>query len=213
MHTAEELWARTLGSNERLAFGQMLYWDTYNMHGVFPYLWTTTGTTWKAYDAYTGRWIYTMTNVPTDANPYGPTYGEHGEILRLTVDITSGWMSLWNSSKMPELYGNMQYVLPTEYFYGSWRPEGKTVNASNSGYMWNVTLPKVPFPPKVAVTRAVLVLEDRIVGSNVAWDKLRTDTDPVVLWAISTKTGQEGKLLFNTTWNAPKGDLSFALDH
>ena len=57
VHTAEELWARTLGSNERLAFGQMLYWDTYNMHGIFPYLWTTTGTTWKAYDAYTGRWI------------------------------------------------------------------------------------------------------------------------------------------------------------
>ncbi|NLB75981.1 MAG: PQQ-like beta-propeller repeat protein [Crenarchaeota archaeon] len=211
LHLGTELWARTLGNNERLAFGQMLYWDTYNMHGVFPYIWTTTGTTWKAYDAYTGRLIYTMTDVPSDANVYGPTYGPHGEILRLTVNLNSGWMSLWNSSNIPQLYGNTQYVLPTEYFYGSWRPEGKTVNASTTGYMWNVTIPEVPTAPDVAITRTVLVLEDRIVGSNVAWDKLRTDSDPVVMWAISTKDGQEGILLFNRTWNAPSGDLTFAL--
>jgi outer membrane protein assembly factor BamB len=211
LHTGKELWARILGNNERLAHGQMLYWDTYNMHGIFPYIWTITGTTWKAYDAYTGRWIYTMTNVPADANVYGPTFGPKGEILRLTVDLTKGWMSLWNSSKIPELYGNMQYVLPTEYLYGSWRPEGKTVDASKTGQMWNVTIPTVPFAANRVIGRTVTVLEDRIVGSNVAWDMLRTDSDPVVLWAISTKPGQEGRLLFNKTWTPPSGDLSVAL--
>ena len=54
LHTGEELWFK---NNTRLAFGQIAYWDSFNMHGAFPYLWETVGTTWNAYDAFTGEWV------------------------------------------------------------------------------------------------------------------------------------------------------------
>ncbi len=63
LHTGKELWTKNW-NNTRLDLGQMFYWQSYNYMGTFAYLWEVTGTTWKAFDAYTGRWIYTMTNVP-----------------------------------------------------------------------------------------------------------------------------------------------------
>ena len=41
LRTGEELWFR---NNTRLAFGQTLYWDSFNMHGVFNYIWETKST-------------------------------------------------------------------------------------------------------------------------------------------------------------------------
>jgi hypothetical protein len=80
LKTGEELWVKNW-NNERLQFGQTFYWDSYNYHGVFGYLWTDSGAggfgmggtgTWKAYDPLTGRWEYTMENVPGGYNLYGP---------------------------------------------------------------------------------------------------------------------------------------------
>lgn len=64
IHTGE-LWCRTLGDNEILAFGQIMYWRTMNMEGAFAYIWTTVGATWKAYDPFTGKWEWSITGVPS----------------------------------------------------------------------------------------------------------------------------------------------------
>ena len=45
LKTGEELWRRNW-NNTRLAFGQVFFWDSFNYHGAFAYLWTETGTTW-----------------------------------------------------------------------------------------------------------------------------------------------------------------------
>jgi hypothetical protein len=82
------------GTPRRLYMGQVFYWDSHNYHGVYGFLWTVTGSTWMAFDAHTGRWVYTITNVPS-----GTTLeGVNGEILRLQVNRGQGWMALWNTT-------------------------------------------------------------------------------------------------------------------
>ena len=188
LHTGQEVWTRNW-NNSRLDLGQVFYWQSYNYMGTFPYLWEVTGTTWKAFDAFTGRWIYTMTNVPATISSYGgglgtnSWYGDRGEIYAYSVNLANGWLALWNSSR----------VVSSE---GSWRPHGLTYNCSYSsarqgGYEWNLTIPK-NLPGSIRY----ILLGDKIVGSNL-------NTTQVNIWAISLKPGQEGQLLFLKTWNAP----------
>ena len=188
LHTGEELWVRNW-NNTRLMVGQLFYWDSYNYHGTFAYLWSTTGTTWNAYDAFTGRWVYAMTNVPATTASYGGSFGSNtilgpkGEIYAFTVDLENGWMTLWNSSR----------VVSDE---GSWRPHGNVYDCSwdqprNGGYEWNITIPK-GLPGSVRAYE----LEQRVIGSNYS-------PEGIDIWALSLKPGQEGSLMFNHKWNAP----------
>ncbi|MEM2968469.1 MAG: hypothetical protein QXJ76_04080 [Candidatus Bathyarchaeia archaeon] len=193
LHTGRELWTKTFLDNRRIAFGQILYWDGFNYHGAFSYLWVTVGTTWHAFEALTGEWRYTMTNVPSGTNLYGP----NGEIYRYTIDLAGGWMTLWNSSKvvMRDLSGSS---------LGSWGSavRGVTYDATR-GIEWNKTITTTDLPGAVRAT----FYADRAVGSY-------TDLSQVVLWAINLKPGSEGQLMFNKTWKAPsewaEGQVSFA---
>lgn len=132
LHTGKELWTRNLLDNRRIGFGQLLFFTAPNQHGVFAYIWIINGTSWHAFDAYTGRWIYTMDNVPTGANVYGP----NGEILRYTINLgtqaaqTTGWMTLWNTTKVVGVTSA-----------GTWNPYARSINAT-AGIEWNVTIPK-----------------------------------------------------------------------
>jgi outer membrane protein assembly factor BamB len=186
LHTGEQKWSKVLGTNERLSFGQTMYWDSYNYHGAFDYLWTVTGTTWNAYDAFSGDWVYAMENVPAGTN----LYGDDGEIYRYTVDLTNGWMTLWNSSR----------VVSSE---GSWLRfgMGSTLDAT-TGIEWNVT---IPTDLKGSVKN--YFLGDRLIGSDVAGWASMGDL-PVALWCINLKSGHEGEMLFDTTWTPPAGDLT-----
>jgi hypothetical protein len=85
LHTGEELWSKVFLDNLTLSFGQLMYWDTYDFHGVYDYLWAAVGNTWYAFDAYTGKWVYTMTDVPGGTQVYGPK----GEILRYNINLNS----------------------------------------------------------------------------------------------------------------------------
>jgi outer membrane protein assembly factor BamB len=217
LHTGEELWDKPLigrtgnttgatvpaegrfldgigtqfpnGIGRRLAFGQTFYWSSYNYMGVYGLLWTTTGTTWMAFDALTGRWIYTITDVPS-----GTTIrGERGELYRYTVNLANGWMALWNSSALVSMMG-------------SWDPHGNVYNASGvsapgvlaagpaRAWAWNITIPK-GLPGSVQA----VALNDKVFGANVA----SAGPKEVGMWAFSLVKGQEGSLLFNTTWPAP----------
>jgi hypothetical protein len=212
LRTGEELWARTLGNNETLAFGQVFYWDSFNMHSSFEYIWTTDGTvdiyvfgnkvaegvrptigtTWKAFDPFTGRWVYTMENVPSGSILQGPK----GEIFIYTVDLAAGTMSLWNSSRVVS-------------DRGSWRPHGQTFDATN-GVEWTVNLP-ASLPPMPERSGAI-VLADRVIGSTASLFVQKTEDTPVTSWGVSLKPGHEGELLFNTVWQPPAGDLSLGID-
>ncbi len=193
LHTGEELWVKNW-NNTRLVLGQNFYWQSYNYMGTFAYLWTRTGSsrtgyTWDAYDAFTGRWVYAMTNVPATTSSYGgglggnSFWGPRGEIYAYQVDLNNGWMALWNSSR----------VVSDQ---GSWRPHGNTYNCSwtaprQGGWEWNITIP-------TGLTGSIrgVALGDRVVGSYVSLTE-------VSIWSFSLKPGQEGQSLYKSTWNAP----------
>lgn len=178
------------GIPRRLAFGQAFNWISYNYQGVFGYLWTTTGTTWMAFDALTGRWVYTITDVPSGWN----LYGSRGEIYRYTVNLARGWMTMWNSSAVVSMEG-------------SWRPHGNVYNTSGTGAaatratVWNKTIP-MGLPGSVCA----YFLNDRIFGSTAGGMGVTTPT--ITSWAISVKPGDEGRLLFNKTWTSPEAGLT-----
>ena len=195
LHTGEVAWERPLidgeGNTQMLSFGQVFYWDSYNQHSVYPYLWATSGSTWHAFDPFTGRWMYTMTNVPSGTNLYGPK----GEIFRYTVDLANGWITLWNSSR----------VVSNE---GSWIRNnlGRSFDARN-GIEWNKTLP-------TGLTGSVQAqfYADRLIGMNTVSRTAENlisgrINQPIPIWSINLKPGQEGNLLYSTSWTPPNEDL------
>ncbi len=190
LHTGEELWAKTFLDNQTLAFGQLFYWDSYNYHGVFPYLYVASGgggfffgpsgpQTWYAFDPYTGQWRFTIENVPSGTKLTGP----NGEFYILQINQQRGWMALWN---MTAVISNA----------GSWGSAAhlRTHNGDRaSAWSWNVTIP-TGLPGSVVAA----VFGDKVVGGTVS-------TTAVTSWGLNLNAskGNIGAELFRNTWNAP----------
>jgi len=207
LHTGEELWSKPLigrtgettgyrvsgadrlmdgasdqfpdGVGQRLDRGQLFYWDSYNYHGVYGYLWTFTGDTWMAFDALTGRWIYTIVDVPSGSTIDGPK----GEMYRYSTDFDDGWFSLWNSSALVS-------------WMGSWRPHGNVYNASGVSSSVTRSLTNITIPTGLTGNVRKVLLGDKVVGGAASGTTISS-------WAFSLKPGQEGQLLFNNKFNAP----------
>ena len=183
VRTGEELWAKVFGSNSSIAIGQMLYWDNFNYHGVFSYLWVTSGTTWDAYHPLTGEWVYRMTNVPSGTNIIGPS----GEICRYSISTTAGYMRVWNTTK-----AGLRNA--TGMQAGSWgsRVSLQTINVTNYGWENEITIP-TGLPGSV---RAV-GLGDRIIGANT-----NNAQQEINIWGVNLNKskGNVGSLMFNETW-------------
>ncbi|MFZ7138785.1 MAG: hypothetical protein ACOWW1_10270, partial [archaeon] len=186
IHTGEMLWSKSLdaptASNLRLAFGQTFYWDSYNYHGVFDFLWATSGSDWHAFDPFTGRWVYTMEGMPSGTKVYGPK----GEIFLYSIDKNAGTMTLWNSSR----------IVSSE---GSWRPQGQTYNAS-AGIEWTVTVDGLAeLPGSVYKYRQGVILGADFTRAGPA-------PDPATMWAISVDLEHgDAELMWDTTWAVPSG--------
>jgi outer membrane protein assembly factor BamB len=201
LHTGATLWEKTLLNRLRIGFGQTIFWWSRNNRAVFSYLVCTSGTNWYYFDAKTGNLQFNITNVPSGTNYYGP----NGEILKYSlVNIgTSGnpdWRLLqWNSSwvvtngktGMQESWGSQ--VLGTAY-----DAQGRVTNSSNlRGYDKNISI-TVGTGSGGGLPGSIqrLLVGDKIFGSRLS----QTEVD---LWAISLQPGNEGKLLYNTTWTPP----------
>jgi len=215
LRTGEELWIRTLGNNERLSFGQIYFFDLFNQHSVYAYLWTIVGAyfdpltgiwygaTWNAYDPLTGRWIYRMVDVPSGTTVYGP----NGEILRYNVNVRQGWMTKWDSARVVEYTrrADLGAGYDTDPSRGSWIRQyiGTTMNAT-LGIEWNKTIP-TGLPGAVRKVRPGI-----IIGSN--FERGVPSADPAVMWAISLEPGHEGDLLWNETWPLPLPDVTLSIE-
>lgn len=203
LRTGETLWEKPLyaygdpaESQVNPSFGQIYYWDSFNAHGTHAYLFCTSGNTWHAFDPLTARWLFTFENVPSGTSLYGP----HGEIIRYQVNLNGGYMTCWNSSAVIDAYWGTD---PTYFNWGSWRPQGKIIDATGpcdvtiatpfglNGYQSNVSIP-TGLPGSAYLYK----LGDKIVGSD-------TTTSKITTWGISLEPSREGQLLFNKVWNAP----------
>ena len=215
LRTGEELWFK---NNSRLAFGQTLYWDSFNMHGVFSYIYESVTayppptyapvTTWKAYDAFTGEYEFSISPIPTGGAMFGASYtqtGPKGEIIIYNIDLAHGWVAKWNSTTAVLNGGLMGSA--TGMALGSWGSAANTQQTFNGtrGYDWNKTLSAGPnsLPGSVAA-----VLDDRVVGCNAGgWTSI--GEKPIAIWAFSLKSTTDTlPLLYNTTWQPPTGDLT-----
>ncbi len=201
LRTGEELWFR---NNTRLTFGQTFYWDSYNYHGVFPYLWEIEETmnfatfqtqyNWKAYDPFTGEFAFGITNVPGSGGLNAPNsrlYGENGDIYIYNINLAQGWIALWNLTNVVAKEGSWGSAANTQtYFDGS------------NGYMWNKTIP-TDLPGSVNA----VFLEDIAIGST-AEGFTHIGSDPISIWAIDLRPGNEGNILYNKDWSRPDADLT-----
>jgi outer membrane protein assembly factor BamB len=232
LHTGEELWHRVFGNNETIQYGQLMYWDTYDFHGVYDYLWTSVGGgfDWatftflpgnlKAYDANTGEWVYTITGLPSGTQVWGPK----GELLYYNIPFdrvsqtTIGWMTMWNSSNIPALYASNNYG---SMDWGVWHPFGKTVNGTGpagvtiGGGMMGMPPPPDPYvapttPLDLAGYMWNVSIQDGLPGSVIAVLDDRViggsiGSTEVTLWGLNlnASNGAIGRVLFENTWDAP----------
>jgi outer membrane protein assembly factor BamB len=200
LRTGQELWTRTFLDNRTISFGQLYYWESYNYQGTFAYLWVTVGTTWTAFDAYTGDYRANITNVPSGTRITGP----RGEIYLYNVNQAAGYMTLWNLSALVSMGGSFGSSFMGRTFNASATMNSTTTvlsAAAARAYAWNITIPK-----GLAGSVRAVGLGDRVIGSSV-------NTTDVVVWGFSLQKGQEGTLLFNNDWKTPnewvQGNLSF----
>jgi len=218
IHTGEELWAKPLvgpdGDVHRVEFGQTFFFDSFNYHGVFDYLWATDdrGGTWHAFDPNNGEWVYSMENVVPPGMTYrleNLVYGDKGEIYQYFIDPADNWMALWSSSRVVT---NRK----PDADQGSWIAEdmGTTLDGTK-GIEWNVTIPEgMPGGEKHSLRHkggADRILEDRIIVSNCHKTAPRDGSEPVRIWGLSIEPESRGELLFETTWNPPLLNLTIGL--
>jgi hypothetical protein len=193
LHTGNQLWFK---NGTTLSFGQILYWNSYNVDGVFTYVYANTGSTWNAYDPFTGEWEFTFTNVPSGI---ATTRGPSGEILIYQIDFQNHWMALWNST----LCG-LQTTTINSPDLGSWASNShqKTLDAQNPrSYSWNVTIPAgITAGTSFFAPFAKVYDQDRIMS-------IYFNQTNVQVWALNlaglTKTSTSTTLLFNEWWSAP----------
>ena len=201
LHTGEEIWCKTLGNNEQVAFGQTFFWSSYNYHGTFDYIWTLdsapgmmglSATNWHAYDPTNGELVYSMENVPGGFLEVGP----NGEFLIYTVNKNAGWMTMWNSTHVVSDAGS---------WMAGFSGAGFGTYDATAGYEWNVTI------PTDLVGTAQAVVGDRIIGVDVGSLFVQdSDGTPIEMWGLDLSEGNEGEVIFDTTWTpAAGGNLSF----
>jgi hypothetical protein len=184
LHTGEEYWRKVFLNNQSLSFATTIWWDGFNMHGGFPYLFISSRGTWHAFDAYSGDWRFTIENVPSGDTHLDPATGEPQV---LTVDTRNNEMRLWRiSSYVKSLFGSTA---------GSWGNtiEGQTHDADDWGDAAYEYVVDIPDNLEGGLD---WVLEDRVIGATLSYDE-------VTLWGLSTEPGKEGDFLFQNTWVPP----------
>jgi len=212
LRTGEEIY---YNNDTRISFGQVYWYASPNQHGAFAYLWKIPelefrrdpDPNWYCYDAYTGDLVYTVENPPSKEYSFGVqagtrSYGPNGEILQYLVNTKDHWMALWNNAAIPELQAG------EDYYAWMWRPWGKTVDGSK-GYVWNVTIPE-------EVTGEVQhVLSDRIIGQSglLSLVGFGAEVNNFTIWALSTKPGEEGTLLWKKSYDLPDLDAMASMSN
>jgi hypothetical protein len=181
-------------NNTVLSFGQIFYFNSYNVDGVYTYLWSVSGSTYTAYDPFTGNQQMQIKNVPSGVRAYGPS----GEILIYILDLSHKWMALWNSTDC----GLQNAVIGTPD-YGSW---GNTAHGTALGpgldganprcITWNVSIPAGLTQGTSFFAPILKIYPDRVMSMDFNATRVR-------VWALSTASGSRGTLLFDQTWQAP----------
>jgi len=122
LRTGEEHWrSSTMGA---LSFALIFDMENGNQHGQYnALLIATSGTTWKAYDADTGKYLWNATSVPSGTKASGPN--NEYLIYTKTTNTSGSWVSEWNST-----------LLFTQGSTGTTAISGSVDASASSRYDW-----------------------------------------------------------------------------
>jgi hypothetical protein len=215
LRTGEELW-RNATINP--SFGELYSYESINQHGVIPsgYLWqtvtqTSTTQTWIAYDPFTGKWLFNLTDVPSTGTI---AYTDKGEIVKYILNYNTntktGWLALWNWTAAPTAASSLPGTGSGAYQF---RPFGKNINCSTA-YSWNRTF-SGDLVGNQAPSITYVLPGDIILGRSSAITagvfSTRGTPDPYTVWAMSLADGQQGQILWKKSYAAPSGNASRSL--
>ena len=218
IRTGQELWTKSLLNNLSISYGQLMYWDTYDYHGVYDYMWcsgnsetrnllglpSSAGNPLCAFDTVTGEFSWAFYGMPSGTRTIGPK----GEILIYSVNLNGGYMTLWNSSAVISLRASTN---ENSMGFGQWKAMGKIQNATSTcpvthdtplginGYTWNISIPS-----GLRGSVRDVIWGDRVKGVYVGDD----ETDD---WAFSLEgigNGDSAPIIYNkhATYNPPDVD-------
>jgi hypothetical protein len=223
LHTGEKLWFL---NNTVLSFGQTMFFPSYNVNGVWNYLWSVNGANYTAYNPKDGSFAFQFYNVPSGFRTFGP----NGEILIYQINYANGWMALWNST----LAGQQNDIIG-QPSYGSWtfgvtglnsagvsiaNPTnvlGQQINSAfptvrclngalDKCYTWNVTIPKA-----LPISNSLGASTGRVVGNELVG--VFYNQSLVRIWALpldketttrnATQNTQSIPTNFDKSWTPP----------
>ena len=195
-------------------FASLYEYESPNQHGVIPSgaLFQAVGSTWRAYDPFTGVPIFNLTNVPSGTN----VLDKDGSIARYILNYNSttktGWVAKWTSAALPNSTIVLTPGTTTDAY--QYRAYGKNADMSKN-YEWNMTinydLTGSTNPSIVQVVPGDVILgRSSNVGITSVW---RGTDDPWTMWAISDKANTRGQLLWKQSYPAPTGNMSQMLPY
>ena len=123
--TGEEIWFL---NDTSINFGQLMDFESINVHGVNSFLWDYGSGTSTMYDAFTGRALLTVQNCRSGKVSMSPK----GDLLVYVISSSRNWMVLWNSTKAIVRESDL-----------TWSPSLTRTNEWADGIMWNVTIPSI----------------------------------------------------------------------
>ena len=205
LRTGEIQW--TVSNLTSMSFGQNLDFYSPNEFGLKSYLWQT-GSTYNAYDPFTGAWLYAFANASTGTVTFGPS----GELMVYILNGANNWLCLWNSSK-----AIMYYMLqPPTANQWMWRPQGLTMDWKY-GIEWNVTTKAYHDPAnqaiwKIDVASGVILASTYTGNSILPWmmEIGYSTADGRELWAVNRTAPFAGGMIGWVTLQAGAADGVFS---
>jgi outer membrane protein assembly factor BamB len=216
LQTGAEIWrSSTMPS---LSFGYIYDVQDPNQHGVYPpiliasiggsFLGPAVPATWMAYDAYTGTFMFNVTNIPTGTKVMGVN-GEYLIVSLVNYGTTTEpnyYLQQWNSSRLwTGQYGGSstspQIVPPitdaTDPLMYDFNVSVSALNTMNGS-------PTI----KSAFLDNMIVVEHGTMPSSGNNAFSTPSSAPYTYSAYSLKSGNRGAQLWKNTVNAPAGNLT-----
>ncbi len=206
MSTGEIIWQRP---DIAPTFAQIYDYESPNQHGAIPsgVLYQASGSTWMAYDPFTGANLYNLTGVPGGTQ----AVDTDGSIVKYQLSYNStsktGTISKWTTAALT----SSPLVLTPGNTTNAWqyRPIGKNADMSNNYEYRNLPIGDLSGSTSPAIVG--VLPGDIILGrsSSVAITSVWTGTeDPWTIWAISDKASNRGTILWKQSYPAPAGNMS-----
>ena len=149
-------------NNDSIAFATVYRFESRMMSNVYSYLWSTSGTTWRVYEAYSGKLLQTIANVTSGTT----AFGSDGELLVYSLSGTS--LRMWNSTLYfysTQISGNSATYGPRYVPNNIWAPNPGTFDFKG-GWQWNITVPSGLGSINKIIPNDVLIFSRSFTATN-----------------------------------------------